>query len=69
MLQTLWLLLLLSVGLPLLLLFYVPALVMAALARPLLGIKPDDQERIKDLRKACAWIWSAALTLCVLLLQ
>jgi hypothetical protein len=69
MLQTLWLLLLLSVALPLLLLFYLPALLMAALARPVLGIKSEAKKRIERLQQACGWIWGAALTLYVLLTQ
>jgi len=60
-------LLLLSIALPLAVLFYVPALLLAALVRPLAGIKADDQERVERLRKYCLWGWGALVCLYALI--
>jgi hypothetical protein len=42
--------------------FYVPAWLMAALARPLLGIKAEDKARVDELNKTCLVLWLIALT-------
>ena len=47
---------------PRLLLFSLPALRSAGLARPLLGVKPDNQQRIEPLPQGCGWIRGAPLT-------
>jgi hypothetical protein len=64
---TLWLFLFGPVALLLALMVYAPALLLAALARPLLGIKRDDQQSVEDLQKVCGWIWGAVLTVYLLL--
>ena len=66
--QTFLMLVVLLIALPLAALFYVPALVMAALVRLLMGIKADDQERIEDLRKVCLTIWAIVLTAFLLIM-
>ncbi len=60
---------LLLIALPSLLVLFGPALVLAALVRPLVGIKPDDHQGIEELRKVCGYVWAIVLTALALLTE